>query len=184
MKNYIVLLLALILVLGLAACGESTQDETTTASTTEPQITIEDYKSMAWDNLVKIYDSAVVLNQAASYMESYWRAAEKIGGSTDSATLLEHTMTYIEEQKIGTLEEINTDFKNSADLYKVVCFTEIDSAEADAIKEAFEDFYNAYIGLYNMVTSPSGTRESFLESGNEYAEEITNSVSKLEILLN
>ncbi|MBR2047097.1 MAG: hypothetical protein IJ960_00715 [Oscillospiraceae bacterium] len=184
-KALFLLLAAIVSLLALAACGDTTPPETTVPTTvaTEPQISIEDYKSLALENLDELYNNAVIVNKAASYIAKYWNSAESINATITTQKLLDACNKYLEENSITTLADMEAAFDASADLYKAVYFAHIEGAEADAIKEAFDAFYNAYIGFYNLTMNPTGDRKAFNESANNYIAEIQNSVSKLDLLL-
>lgn len=67
--------------------------------------------------------------------------------------------------------------------YADIISTDIEGSEAEAIDEVFNEYFDAYLSLYNLSTSPSGKLQDFIDSYEAYTTTIENCQSKLEVLL-
>lgn len=188
MKRIFSLILSIVLSINLAACGAPS-----TPTTTEPEVIettaptdpfdIAGFKETVAACTKKIDNATVILNAVVTYEISFWEALAKLNGSVTAEKVTSKAMEWLAENTDADEAYINTQYDNIAILYKEIIATDISGAEAQEILGVFKEYYDAYIGLYNMAFKPSGTVASFSDKHATYSDELSTASSKLEILL-
>jgi predicted small lipoprotein YifL len=185
--------LVIALLFSLAACGsnapaavepESVPVESTTE--TEPPFDIEEckqkYNIKISNWLSQIEAEAEFLSSIADYQIALWEANAQFSRDVSGEDLADSTWEMLSEKgwKKGDLE---AKYKRVVDRYKEILAIDSGDFDSSDILEEVDECMDAYIKLYNMVTEPSGTYESFIEEKDSCLKTIGNCKSKLEILL-
>lgn len=190
MKKMFALLMALLLVLSLAACGstDAFAEATTepTISTTAEPFDIEEYKNIVSDCVADINEGAVVLHNIVNFEYKYIKAYKNISGASakpDIETVVETGIKGIEEYSDYTEEFVKNQYEEISAVYKDIVLCDADNAEVNEIKTTFKELHEAYVSLYNLAFSPSLDMNALASRHDEYTNAIKNCTSTLDILL-
>lgn len=187
MKKIIALALSIIMLLSMTACGaepkETQPTETAATETTAAPFDIDDYKAVVSTCVESLYSSSVILKNVVTYEQNYWKSLEQLSGNVTSEKLLSAAIEWLSENSEHDLQTIQNSYDSNATMYKEIIGYDIQGVEAEEIWEAFSEYYDAYIALYNLAMTPNGNIDSFTESCNELIDQIVNSQSKMDILL-
>lgn len=188
-KKVISVILCFFLILTFAACGQTPIVETelettvpTTTAPTEPPFDIDEYKRDIKNCCSEMKSSTIFLSGMAEYENNLWKSLVQFSGTVTSEKLFSSTCEWLETEG-WSKSVVEAQYSKISKSYKEIITTEIDGAESEEIKAVFNEYFDAYIKLYNLVFSPSGTREEFVNNCNDYISIIETSQSKLDILL-
>ena len=188
MKRIVSLVILIAITFNLVACGAISDQNTTTpeiidTTTSTVSFDINGFKHNVATCTEKISNACVILNAVVSYEVSFWESLVKLNGNVTAEKVTTRAMEWLAENTDADEAYVNAQYDNIAKQYKQIVCTEISGAEAQEILAVFKEFYDAYIGLYNMAFKPSGSLASFIDKHAAYSEEISTTSSKLEILL-
>lgn len=182
-------LLAFCLCLSLVGCGASSKPETepptTQTETTEPSMTMEEYSELVSGAWKSLYENAVAINNVMIFEHTYWKTYKKIGGTTvDEESMVDHAIeTFAKKsEKDYTRQWFEDAFAADSQKYKEIIATKVPEG-AEKIAEEYENFFDAYLGLYRLTFEPGSSFSSFESQGNEFLGAIQNANAKLEVLL-
>lgn len=186
MKRILCILLTVISIALLVGCsGNNPQRDnqtnpptTTVVPETEPEFDLAAFKSAVAQCQADINDASIYIANMGTYEYNFWKA---LGSLSDSMT--EKAYEWLAENSDATKESVETAFESIRQQYKDIALTEYSGKEAEAIYTAFESMYQSYIGMYNLVTSPSGSITNFATDLNNYIEAIKESDSELSLFL-
>lgn len=190
MKKSIALTLAVVLLLSLTSCGGNTVEPETTVAPTEttvPETTqpfdLDSYKSMMATCINRMHKNSTLLSILALYEQSYWDSLEKVNGIVTAEKLFSKACEYLVENTDYDKTDVVSWHETILTHYKNIISTEISGAEAESIKEVFDEYFDAYLSLYSLAMEPSGELEDFIDSYESYSSIIENCETKLEVLL-
>lgn len=182
-------LLCFALILVLVGCGKDqvaeTEQETTipvTEAPTEPPFDSDKYKRKIENCASEMNTSAVFLTNLATFENNKWQALDKLGGTVTAEDLASAAWEWLEKEG-WSKSTVESQFSKVSKSYKEIISIEIDGTETEEIKSIFDEYFDAYIALYNLVSSPSGTNTEFVDACNDYISTIETCQSKLDILL-
>ena len=193
-KRFIALSLAICF--SCVACGSSTTEKE--ASITAPTETyvqeelkeevkefdLEKYKKSAQDLRTSMYTAALMLNNMTNYELAHLQVAEKLNSKVDSQELLQKAFDHIEEQEWDTRENIESTDATIRKAYKEFILIESnENKEALEIETEIRNFYDAYVALYSLATSPNGSASSFESTVNKTNNFIVSSNDALDLWL-
>lgn len=172
MRRVVLPILCLCLI--LCGCGA-------TAEPTENTLTfdIDVYKQSVSTCIKFINESAILLHNAVSMECKYL----DILGKADADGAFETAMKFLEENSDYNEESLRTQYEDISEMYKEIIAENIDGTEAQEIKESYKKLFDAYVGLYNLAMSPTGTPSTISSSHDDYIGVIQTELSKLETLL-
>ena len=186
LTRFIVLITLLALL--FSSCSNSsnntmpaTSPETTAPSTAQFDIT--EYKQLVSACADQLSDGAIALSNVVKYEYNYWKSINNLGGTFKPDQAVTAAMAWIEENSDYTEDGIKDQHDSIALMYKEIISIDIEGTEAQIIFEHFDELFDAYIGLYNMGMSPSGSLTSFVADYNTYTNVVKSSKEKLDILL-
>lgn len=201
MRNYKVLLIFICSLIMISGCNNqaeskelneesktqiAAQSEIEKSSETE-YFDLDKYKSKISKFNTDVYDASILLSNAAKYEKSYWQNLEKLNGNVDSEKIYQKAVDWLIE---NASEEYNVTASTLTDNYKTICsgYSEIvelsiESSEVSAINDAYKQLFDNYCNLYMMVTSPSGSIDSFVDNYNNYIDNIKKYNTMLETFL-
>jgi len=187
------LCIALVGCLCLTFCGcgaasvPETEPPTTQTETTEPSITVEEYKQLISDACDSLYETAIIINNVLTFEDTYWKTSSNIDGSSPSEEkLVEAGMSLLATKSDNEYSQqwLEDAFASDSQRYREIIATDIpEGAEAEKIYDVYEEFFDAYLGLYNLAFAPGGSRSSFESKANEYIGTIKSANTKLEVLV-
>lgn len=175
MKKAILLTLCLCLI--LCGCGAAPEETTTPETTTN--FDIDAYKQSISSCMELINESAILLHNAVSMECKYL----DLLGREDAEGAFDTAMKFLEEKSGYNEESLRTQYEEISRMYEEIAIENIVGAEAQEIKESYESLFDAYVGLYDLAMSPTGTPSTISSSHDEYISVIQAETSKLEILL-
>lgn len=174
MRKILAMLCVLSLALSLAACGAAAEPTETTVP-----FDIVAYKQSVSDSVKLISDSAILLHNAVSMECKYL----DLLGKSDPEGAFETAMKFLEQNSEYNEESLRAQYEDISGMFKETITEDIDGTEAQEIKEAYEKLFEAYVGLYNLAMSPTGSPSAISSSHDEHIDIIKTETSKLEILL-
>lgn len=191
--NFLIILIALISIF-ISGCTKDNDNEKTTTpaatttptettAPTEPQFDIDAYKKLVSDCVDELSNGSIVLLNVVKYEYTYWNSINKLSGTFKPDKVVSAAMNWLEENSNYTEAGIHSQYEDIALMYKEIIAISTDGNEAQNIFESFDELYDAYIGLYNMGTSPSGTIDTFASNYDNYYEIVEACTAKLETLL-
>lgn len=159
MKKAITLLLAMTLILSmLISCGGGGKEESQSVpSSLEPS----EYNIMVKDCQNKIYDLTIILGNMGTYEVNYWKTLENINGTFDSANMVKKTYEWLERESEYTQKYIEDTYDEIKEKYSALIKIEVAETISMDLRSKIIEMYEAFYGLYSLVTSPSGTASSF-----------------------
>ena len=192
MKKLIAVLLSVALCVSLSACGkEPDQSGTATGpaveSTTVPteaaqQIDAEVFKGGIRSSAKSMSFFSEIYIVVLEYQSSYWETTERM--------LLDKSPEDIAKKGIEALEDAGISFddikevhETYSETYKAVVLTDVYSNELREIKNAYIAYFDAYLDMYNLMTSPTGDCASFASSVSECVKTYKNALAKIDIFL-
>lgn len=173
MKRWTSMVLAVLLVLALAGCGGSGDS----ASSAE-QFDLDSYKESVNESRTLIYDTASILGNIANYEKTLGNYQGKM-----SATMIDGGYEFAEEKGGVTKEDIDNAHASIREQYKTISIIETEGNEAQQLRDAYVEMYEAYADLYNLVTAPSGSVSSFSSSAAGYIKTISSAADTLSLFL-
>lgn len=186
MKKLIVLVLCLCMV--LYGCGlapkETIAETTIEPETTESFMPTKEYLPLVSSCVESIYRNSAIIASVIRYQNTFWSSLEKLNGTVTSEKLIDSASKWLGEESNGEYSfEILADAHQSiSDQYKDIIFANVDSPIAE-VEESFGIMFDSYLGLYNMATNPSGSRQDFVNKADSYINNISEAKNKLDILL-
>lgn len=185
MKRIICILTGISLALLMGCSGSNPQQDnqtnpptTTVAPETEPEFNLAAFKSAVAQCQTDINDASIYIANMGAYEYNFWKT---LGSLSDSMT--ERAYEWLAENSDATKESVEAAYESIRQQYKDITLTEYNGKEAEAIYTAFESMYQSYIGMYNLVTSPSGSITDFATGLSNYIEAIQESDSELSLFL-
>lgn len=201
MKRSITIMLALLLLLCLAACGEKpesnpaptpTEAPAAPAETTPPPAPTEEpvkfdldaYKADVSGFRAKVMDNSLYLYNVAKYLNNYLETRTKLGGTVklDEDNIASGYEWLLEKANV-TKDDIDTANDDIRTIYKAIILAEIDGKEAEEIDAQVRDMFDAYSGLYDLVNTPTDAVTTFASKCNEYTGAINGADEKLGLFL-
>lgn len=177
----------LTLLLCLSGCGSSASNGETsspeTENTTESQFDLDEYKESVSACTEEISDAAVALYNVVKKEAEYLKLYNNISGKSDVEGAVKTAMKWLEEKSDYSEATIEEQYRKITRMYKNIISVKIDGAEAEEIKETFDNLFTAYIGIYNYATDPSGSTSTFVGNCNDCIDTIKTTASKLDVLL-
>lgn len=168
MKRILCGVVSILIILGLCACGDDT--ETAKVQTTE-SFSIEQYRNDILVSCSSIYNESTPLVNAGKFMYNYCNNLENLGGSgSPDQKAVEKSFTWLAENSEWTRDAVDLAYVDIKNQYKNIILIEPIGREAEMLSEYYSDMFDAYDDLYNLVTDPSGSLDSYV---NEYNECIT-----------
>lgn len=165
MKRAFSISLALLLFLTLIGCSAEQPEQTTTATTeeaTKAPFDLEKYKSDVSACVARIDEEAIVVYNVAKKEHDFMETFEKIGGTkADPDHAKETAYKWLAEKSDYSAETVDAGYAEIAKMYKDIIAVDVEGAEAEEIRSEFNDYATAYINLYNLALSPSGSADSF-----------------------
>ncbi|MEG1564827.1 MAG: hypothetical protein RR365_14055 [Bacteroides sp.] len=167
-KTISLLTIVFVLCLSLYACGG---------------VDKQDYKDMVSKCNTDIADAGIILSNIGNYEYNYWEASNNIGGNIDYAHMLDSAKKWLHEK--GNIEFIVVEnaYTNICAQYKEIIKINVSGADVDEINDNFNKLFNAYNGMYLLITSPTGDISSFAENFNTYSDDFKSSNSILSLLV-
>ncbi len=139
---------------------------------------LDEYKLLVSECRSSINNASIYISNMGAYEIKYW----KILGSL-SDTMVDSAFKWLAEKSDGTRDSVETSYETIRKQFKEIVLIEIDGNEAEEISKSFRSMYDSYIAIYLMVTSPSGTVESFATKLNNNINNITDSNNTLSLFL-
>lgn len=172
----------------LSTCTSAPMETTPVADaleTTAPTVEFdfEEYKAKVLECLPELNDGCIALSNVCQYENNYWKSLERVGGHFDTDKAVSAAFEWLESKSDYSVDYIDAQYKSIGAMYKEVIAVNTFGSEAEEIGGTFSDYYDAYIGLYNLAMSPSGDRGTFVDSYNNLTSIIRKCQSKLDILL-
>ena len=131
-----------------------------------------------------MYTAALMLNNMTNYELAHLQVAEKLNSKVDSEELLQKAFDHIEEQEWDTRENIESTDATIRKAYKEFILIESnENKEALEIETEIRNFYDAYVALYSLATSPNGSASSFESTVNKTNNFIVSSNDALDLWL-
>lgn len=183
MRKIIAIILSLAALLSLAACSQNGPNETTSAPETELTFDYTSYKNLVSICTNKMSKNITILSFVALYEQNYWEALEQVSGTVTSDKLISKGFEYLAENTDFNEDTVTSGHNSIMDFYKEIVSTNISGAEATALADVFNEYFDAYLSLYNLATSPSGDLSKFVEDYESYTSTIENCQIKLDALI-
>ena len=171
MKRFICMILALVLALGLMACGA------------EEAFDLSAYKDAVSSCCAAVDENIINYGNIAQYQNNYWNNMEKFTGTVTEEKLLAASEEWFTENTSTSFADLDALYQEHTATYKEIILTEIEGQEAEEIDALFRSLFGAYTDLHNMVMSPSCSHSEFIQNYNEYIDAYTSAQSRLELFL-
>lgn len=185
MRKRLFIALFSILMLSLFGCSanQSTPKETT-EMTTQVSFDLDKYKQDVAACTEKINTEAIVVYNVAKKEHDFMDTFETISGKTaDPDKAKETAYQWLEEKSDYSAETVDAGYYEIAKMYKDIIAVDVEGAEAEEIRSEFDDYATAYINLYNLALTPSGSAYSFGASCDECISALKTGQNILNILL-
>lgn len=163
--------------------GKTSPADALDATAPTVEFDFEGYKAKVLDCVSELNDGCIALANMCQYENNYWKALESVGGHFDTGKAVSSAFEWLEGKSDYSADYIDAQYKSIGAMYKEVIAFNTFGREAEEIGSAFNDYYDAYIGLYNLAMSPSGGRGTFVDTYNNLTSIIKNCQSKLDNLL-
>lgn len=188
MRRILTALLASLIAMSLLGCGGNqgnvNESIPETAATTAIQFDLDAYKESVSTCATEISNEVVVLNNVVKKEADYLKIYNDVSnGKANYEGAVETAMKWLEEKSDYSAESIEEQYNEIAKMYKDIVSEEITGAEAEELKEVFDELFTAYIELHSLALSPSGSLSAFIENCNDCIDTIKTDTSKLDILL-
>lgn len=184
MKKSLLLCVFVFLVGILCSCGaESDPQDSTSAQT--PAISIEEYESMVSNFNASVLDESIILSNVGQYEYNYWKAFSGLPtyGDLDYAVMVEKAMDWLSEESDYNADTVSAAYDEICAAYSDIVRANVTGDIPEEISNNVNDLFNAYNGLYLLVTDPSGDIASFAEYFNDFSHSITSCNSTLSAIL-
>ena len=207
MKRLACIILALALL--MAGCAATTAEQTNSTPTTEaaytstpapthtptpaqtptptpeptPAFNLEAYKAKVALSSQEIYDTATVLYTIAVYENTWWETMNNFGGNAKSEDIVSHAMENVLPKVDLTEDDLDRWHKEIQQQYKEISLVETEGKEAEKIAGYYEEIYEGYKRLHDIVFSPSGKQSSFESTFKGYAGQIVRAYDNLDLFL-
>lgn len=185
--NFLIILIALVSIFISGCTNDNDNEETTTptetTAPTDPTFDIDEYKDLVSGCVDELSNGSIVLLNVVKYEYTYWNSLNKLSGTFKPDKVVSAAMNWLEENSNYTEAGIHSQYEDIALMYKEIIAFSTEGNEAQKIFESLDELYDAYIGLYNMATSPSGTITNFASNYDSYYEIVNSCTTKLETLL-
>ena len=167
-RKYIFPAIVLSLIL-LCSCATN---QAATTQTPDPSPSVEPFDLDSYKSSVKICsdeinEATIILYNMAKFENNYWNSHNQIAGSTESSDIVEHGYKWIAENSEETEESIGATNDSIRSKYKEIILIEVEGKEGEEIEEAFRGLYDSYTGMYDLVTSPGGSINDFVDGIND-----------------
>ena len=164
------------------ATTEPATQSTPPAEETKPPFDLEAYKtlvSLCVENTDSVVDLYVVM---AKYEVALWEACNNLNSPVSAEKLLQNAWDTMEKHGISkaTAEQVQDVILQ---VYKKIISTEVYGGEGEALASVFNQYFDAYWGLLNLVNNPVSEYDNFIKSRDNYISIINTSRTKLEALL-
>lgn len=185
--NKLIIIITLISVF-FVGCAKDIENAETSPSTepsapTDPQFDIVEYKELVSDCVDELSNGSIVLLNVVNYECTYWNILNNLNSTFNSEKVYSSAMNWLEENSEYTEADIQAQYDDISSKYKKIIAISTEGNEAATIFENFDELYDAYIGLYNMSKSPSGTLGAFASSYDNYFGIVETCTAKLDTLL-
>lgn len=183
MKKKYLLFLALAVAF-LAGCGS----EAAPAETPTPEPTVTAFDLGAYKEIISACRDDIIsenetLEFLASWQSSYWKVIETAGGTLDADKMVDSAFEGLQKKMKIKRDAVESAYDRIRQQYKEIVLVEINGKEAEEIDSEFREMYDAYTALYSLVTSPSGSRSSFVTNASKYLDTVSLSSESLNLFL-
>lgn len=201
MKEYLIKAFGIsIAAIMMAGCGATTEESIQDSSVSEvqsveqktdvsnPEPTIEigissdGYKAKILSEAEYIESASVLLSNMGKYENNYWKSLSSVGGSVDFDDVVSSAKEWLKENAEISESKLEEDYKQIITNHSEIISIEPNDTAVTAISSDYENLYNGYRALYQLVTSPSGSRSDFIDNFNEYSDTIKTSLNSIKIL--
>lgn len=185
MKSKVIkIIFAIFLVLatafGISACSNTDKPSNSNSNTTV-EMTIDEYKAKvktSEENLLANYET---LKLMAKFEYNTMSAYNRISSTpyNNFENLLAEAYNYCETDS----QTLQSEYEKICNEYKEIISIKIDDEEASQIKKLYDSMFNTYMQLYNLVTNPTGTTDTFADKTTEYIDAIDYNKGALTVWL-
>ena len=192
MKKLIAVLLSVALCVSLSACGKEpdqsgTATGPTTESTTVPteaaeQIDAEVFKGGIRSSVKSMSFFCEIYMLVLEYQVSYWESSEQLLVSRSSKDIAQKGIKTMEGAGIS-YEDVTGAHQTYSETYKRVVLANIQGRELEEIRNAYMEYFDSYLNIYNLMLSPSSDRKTFASDVSECIKNYKNALSKIYIFL-
>lgn len=144
---------------------------------------IEEYKDDARKYSEILISNAILLNEIVQYQAEYWKSLEALSGSVSAQKLFDKGMEWSLTNKGYGQEFIEYQHEDIKDRYQDIVSQDNLTKEAEEIEQLIKELFDVYLGFYGLAFSPSGSREEFVNNNNNFVEDFSRIVSKLDAFL-
>lgn len=186
-KRIAALILSFVLLCSACAGRGSAEMESTvptsipTAETTGP-FDLTAYQSLVSscvDKMDLITDLYVIM---ADYESSLWEAYNQFDVEVSADKLAQEAWTAAEESSFSKAK-VKQEQDAIMQLYKEIVSTEVYGGEGKALEEVFNQYFDTYLALLNLVNNPVSEYDTFVQNLGSYSSTIETCKTKLEVLL-
>ena len=188
MKKSILILLSVLMVLCVAcAGGEATPTENTTPSTTAPEETaapfdLAGYQALVSSCVVKMEIISDLYIVMANYEAAVWEAHNQLNSVVTADKLVQEAWAAAGKSDISKTK-VEQEQDAIMQMYKEIISTEVDGGEGKALREVFNQYFDAYLALLNLVNAPVSEYDTFVQNRDDYSKTLDTCETKLEALL-
>lgn len=187
------------MLLSMTACGTNDSSEaekattnvtetmaaTTIVETTEKPFDIEEFKKKISEFNDTVYTAGILLSNAGNYESNSIEIDHNFGDTPDPDEMYKNAVEWLikkADPDMGMTEtKIEDDYSAICKEYQDIKAADNCTQELSAVREAYEDLFNGYTALYNVVTNPPIS--SFTSKFNEQVDAVTEANSKLTAFL-
>lgn len=170
-KKLVLIILALSVIFSCSACGSSKKDPA-------------EYHKAADAFCEDVSAAAEILNIMAQYQLNYLDAIKKVSGNAKAEDLLEGGYKQLEKHASLSPDDIKKDYDDICNKYRDLLAFEPEGQVEKEIEEKIKELFEAFNALYNLVTTPPTSYNSyakpFVDAGNTIIEN-TNLISALTV---
>lgn len=181
MKRILIAILTAALMFSLCACGTNRNKSTVTNQDVETSN--EDFSKILYDLNEEIYQQSVLLSNIGNYINSYWKTLDNMGGTLDPEKAIQNGYKWLSEKSEYTEKDISDNDIAISELYKNMLKASNKDALLNDICSRLQEQYTTYTKLYQTVTSPSGSRNDFIDDFNDSTGSITAAYEAIKGLL-
>lgn len=147
---------------------------------------LDDYKADVLASQKNILEATSDLTHVAEYEQSYWQSyikSSRTSGAPNASDVKDEGFKKSENIYHITYDTVSVAQDSIAQQHKDIILIETDGSEAEQIAALYEELYDNYNDLYELVTSPSGSYNSFCSDVVDYVNAISSTSNELLVFI-